>query len=150
MKRLASLFIVFLMLSACSSSKKIQEEAKAYVPVTDTAAQVQRAISMIKADKELSEEQKKELEKLVFVHTDKAEEIRKKQSQIRAMLIEELLKSSHGKKSLSITSAKALDKLNKEHINNLDDFIRKFRVISGEADRNQDIYMRQIAGHAFM
>lgn len=142
--------ILALLAAGCSSRKKVQEEAKAYRPVIEQGAQIKRAVAMIEADAELSTDQKKALVKLIYVHAERSEEIKRKQSQIRAVLIEELLKSSHGQKSLSVTSAKELDKLNKEHIKNLDKFIRRFRIISGEAERNQDSYMKQIAGHAFL
>ena len=121
-----------------------------YQPLIEKDAQIKRAVGMIEADPELTKDQKSELTKLVYAHSERSEEIKKKQSQIRAVLIEELLKSSHGKRSLSVTSAKELDKLNKQHIKNLDEFIWKFRRISGESDRNQETYMRQIAGHAFL
>jgi apolipoprotein N-acyltransferase len=142
-----SLLISILLLGLCacsSSSKKVDKMTKTYEPVLEQDAQVERITTMIRTDKKLTDEKKDKLVELVHEQSQKSIELRKKQSQLRAVLVDQLLKSSDGSNSASVSTSKELEKLNQANIKGLNDFILKFKSISGERDINQNDYMREL------
>lgn len=62
-------FILFALLImgiiSCSTKSDVKEMSKSFEPVLEQDAQVDRVISMIKKDKGLDEEKKKDLVKLI-------------------------------------------------------------------------------------
>lgn len=142
----------FLILGAvaCSSReeepKEVENMAKAYDPILEQDAQVARVNSMIQANKNLDDEKKEKLIELVNEQSKKITEMRKEQSRLRAVLIDQLLESSGGSNSKTLATSKELENLSKKNIKGLNDFILKFRSISGETDLRQNNFMREVGG----
>lgn len=144
MKHIILTLTILLGICACGSAEKPQEMARAYDPILDRDDQLDRVITMIKDDKDLDNEKKNKLIELVNDQAQKTLELRMQQSQLRAVLIDQLLKGAAGSKSQTLATSKRLEKLNKKNIKELDDFIVKFRAISGERDKDQ--LMREAGG----
>ena len=140
--------VFFTILSACSSHEKERESvnkmAQSYDPITEREAQLQRVISMIRNDKELDEKRKDELVNLVNDKYKKSTKVIEEQGQLRALLVNQLLEGSHGKNTKVIQTTKRLEELHKKNIKELNDFIIKFRSISGERDLRQSEFMREV------
>jgi type IV secretory pathway TraG/TraD family ATPase VirD4 len=146
MKHFFFFFILFVAV-ACSSHekpKKVDEMAKAYDPILEQNAQVARVITMIQQNKNLENEKKEKLVELVNEQDKKITEVRKEQSRLRAVLIDQLLQSADGSNSATMATSKELENLNKKNIKGLNDFILKFRAISGERDIRQNDFMREV------
>lgn len=145
MKHLFSTFILLTFIVACSSNeKKVDKMAQSYDPILEKNAQVERVITMIKNDEGLNDQKKEELVALVKETSVKADEIKKEQSQLRALLINQLLESSDGSSSQVLATSKELEKLTKKNIKGLNDFIIKFKAISGERDIQQNQFMHEV------
>ena len=147
------LILILLIVAACSSNepkKEVRTMSQSYEPVVEQEAQVARVITMIQADKELDQKRKDELVKLVNEQSAKVTEAKQKQSQLRALLIDQLLQSSDGSNSLALATTKELEKLNKQNIKGLNDFILKFKGISGERDIRQNDMMMQAGSIHFL
>lgn len=146
MKNLLILFIYGMIAASCTTPKNVKKEAARFGPVLNADAQVERAVGMIKEDEKLSIQQKKELINLVEHYSYDAVKIRQKQSQVRALLISELLKSVDGHQSMALSTAKELDKLSRQDIKLLDKFFREFNRITGELDQEHQRSIQQMAG----
>lgn len=148
-----SLILVLLVVVACSSKepkKEVQTAAQTYEPVVDQDAQVARLVGMIQADKDIEQERKDDLIKLVNEQSVKLTEAKKKQSQLRALLIDQLLKSSDGTNTQAMATTKELENLNKQNIRGLNDFILKFKSLSGQRDVEQTDLMMQAGSINFL
>lgn len=150
MKNSISVLLFMIIFSSCSSSEKVSKMSKEYEPVLEQDAQVQRVITMIKEDKDLKPDAKEELVELVEEQSKKITENRKKQSQLRAVLIDQLLQASDGSKSDVIATTKELEKLNKQNIKGMKDFVLKFQSLSGEKDIRQNDFMREVSNIHFL
>jgi hypothetical protein len=144
MKKNILILAILIISASCSSSKKPAELARAYDPIIDRNDQVERVVAMIRENKKLDKNKKNDLIELVNAQAKKADEIKMKQSQLRAVLIDQLLESSDGSNSQTIATTKELEKIHKRNIKELNDFILKFKAISGEQDLRQDSFMREV------
>jgi hypothetical protein len=129
---------------SCGSTEKPAKLARAYDPIIDRNDQVERIITMIRNNKKIEEDKKNELIELVNVQAEKSDQIKMKQSQLRAVLIDQLLESSDGSNSQTIATTKELEKIHKKNIKELNDFVLKFKAISGEQTLRQDSFMREV------
>lgn len=111
----------------------------------DIEAQKARIVGMIQNDTQLDSQKKQDLVNLVNKKTAMATDIIKKKSQLRAALVNELLYSSTGKTSNALAIEKEMDKLNKQSLKELDNFILEFKAISGERDIKQYEMMEGMA-----
>ena len=137
-------FALLIAVVSCSSQEKPAELARAYEPIIDRNDQVERIITMIKNNKELDKDKKNELIELVNVQAKKSDQIKMQQSQLRALLINQLLESADGSNSQTIATTKELEKIHKKNIKELNDFILKFKAISGEQALRHDSFMREV------
>lgn len=135
MNKFFALIALLTVFISCSSHKELKKEvnqqANAVTPVTDPRSQYDRAIAMIKENKELDEKQKKALVGVINEYASKSVEIRKKQSQYRVVLVNEMLNSGTKKNRKVDLAKKNLQKLEKESSSNLGKFIRDFKFHSG-------------------
>lgn len=153
MKNIICLFLVLFALVSCSSkdksakkaSAKTEKLAKSYDPIIDVQEQRERIVGMIQNDEKLDNKKKKDLVQLVDSKTNMAIESIKKKSQLRAALIHELLQSSTGKTSNALAIEKEMERINKQNIKELDNFILEFKAISGERDIKQYDMMEGMA-----
>jgi PBP1b-binding outer membrane lipoprotein LpoB len=146
MKKIILILALIMNLYSCSSSdKELNALEASYEPILDTDSQVARIELMIKNDKKLDSKVKVQLITLIDDTSKEAIKRKKRQSQLRAVLIDQLLKSSDGSKSKVLTTSKELEKNHKESIKSLNDFILKFKAISGEQSHNQNEMMRDLA-----
>ena len=93
MKKNILILALLLVSASCSSSKKPAELARAYDPIIDRNDQVERVVAMIRGNKKLDEKKKNDLIDLVNAQAKKADVIKMKQSQLRAVLIDQLLET---------------------------------------------------------
>lgn len=134
---------------SCSSQKNLKNEVKAeasaVAPVTDPRTQYERAITMIQSHKELNEKQKSELVSVINNYALKSNEIRKKQSQYRVVLVNEMLNSGTKRNPKVGIAKKSLQNLYRESNANLGKFIRDFKFHSGDvaSDSYQPV-MREV------
>lgn len=144
MKKILVTILSFVIIGCATKreSKKIDEMAQKYDPILERDAQVNRLITMIKKDKKLDEKRKGQLVDLILETNEKSIKIRKEQSRLRALLVDQLLKSADGTNSKALATSKKLEALNKKNIKGLNSFILKFRSITGERDLMEMNYMR--------
>jgi hypothetical protein len=129
---------------SCSSQENPAELARSYDPIIDRNDQVERIITMIKNNKGLDKDKKNGLIDLVNVQAKKSDHIKMQQSQLRAVLIDQLLQSADGSNSQTIATIKELEKIHKKNIKELNDFVLNFKAISGEQALRQDSFMREV------
>jgi tryptophanyl-tRNA synthetase len=100
MLRILYAFTQLIYLSGCSSSKKVNEMAHTYEPILKEEEQVERMNAMIRNSSKLSGEKKDKLVQLVNQQVAKSQELRKEQSHLRAVLIDQLLRSISGEQAI--------------------------------------------------
>jgi hypothetical protein len=148
MKHILLSLILLIGVAACSSKEKdknaVNKMAQQFEPVVDHDAQIARVKMMIQTDESLHENKKKQLIELVDQQSKKITEFKEEQSRLRAVLINQLLQGSDGALTSTVATTKELEKLNKKNIKGLNDFILKFRSISGERDARQNAFMREV------
>lgn len=151
MKQFILLMTLLAGLVACSSNeKKVEKMTTTYDPVVEQDAQVARVIGMIQANENLDQDKKTELIELVNEQDKKITAMKKEQSQLRAVLIDQLLAGSTGDNTATLATSKQLEELNKKNIKGLNDFIIQFRSISGENDAKNNDYMREVGSVHFL
>jgi hypothetical protein len=147
MKFIILLILQLCLLVSCSSGqqakKDVQESAQTFNPNPDPQLQYNRAITMVEESPDLSDDQKVKLRDLIDDYAVKSKALRERQSQYRAVLIEEMLdrKDAFGEKSN--VAKKNLEKINKDSTNNLEQFISEFKFITGERVRNDHVMIMQ-------
>jgi hypothetical protein len=144
MKKTILTITLLICVVSCSSQEKPAELARAYDPIIDRNDQVERIITMIRNNNKIEEDKKNELIELVNVQAKRSDQIKMEQSQLRAVLIDQLLESADGSNSQTIATTKELEKIHKKNIKELNDFVLKFKAISGEQAIRQDSFMREV------
>lgn len=147
MKVLVLMLLAVLSVSCASqndANKEVAKEATAVKPVTNPRSQYERAITMIRTNNDLKDDQKDKLVSVINTYATKSLEIRMQQSQYRAVLVGEMLNSGT-KKNLKVDAAKkSLQKLNDESSKQLGKFIRDFKFYSGNTAANFQPTMKEI------
>ena len=146
MKTFFLIFALMTTLAACSSNKKVEQMSQSFEPILGKEAQIERIVKMISNDPKLNQEEKDQLITLLNQQVKISEEMKKEQSQLRALLIDQLLKSSNGSNSQTIATTRKLQKLYKKNIKELNHFVLKFKSITGQRDINHQDYMSEMAG----
>lgn len=135
MKKILVLMMALTLGSGCSSQKAaekaVDKKAEAVTPVIDVQSQYDRAVAMVRADKDLKAEQKEKLVGVLNTYAKKSREIKLKQSQFRAVLVKELLNSGEQKNPKVEAAMKNLTRLDDESSRDLGKFIRDFKFHSG-------------------
>lgn len=142
------LMLLSLIAIGCSSQKEarkeVEKEAKAVSPDIDPRTQYARAIAIIKADKDLKDDQKEKLVDVVNTYAIKSLENRMQLSQYRAVLVSEMLNSGNKKNPKVDAAKKAIHKLYDDNSKQLGKFIRDFKFYSGNYAANFQPAMREI------
>ena len=139
MKALLSL-IIFLALTACASQNKseIEVEKKAANETTTTGQNLGTTIhELIQSSKTLSPAQKIELEGIVAINKQRAEDLSAKSYKFRALLIKELLSGRPvNNKEIRIIK-KDIQKIEAERLKNTFDTVEKISVIVSAHPENE-------------
>jgi hypothetical protein len=148
MNKLALLFLVLILGVSCASheaKKDVKEEAAEILPVINPTAQYDRAVAMVEANPDLSQEQKTKLTGLIKSYGTKAYENRKKESQYRVVLLEEMMKSDAETTETISAAKKDITNLNKENSKLLEGFVNDFKSTIGKSAKfNQPVMMEVI------
>ena len=147
MKVLVLMLLSVLVVSCASkeeANKQVEKEAKAVSPSADPRSQYDRAIAMVKSNPDLKDEQKDKLVEVINNYASKSLENRMKQSQYRAVLVNEMLDSGTKKNPKVDAAKKGLLKLNKDSSNLLGKFIRDFKYYSGNTAANFQPAMKEV------
>lgn len=145
------LVLALFFLAACSSQevsdkKAVENEAETTFKDVTPASQYSRAVSMIEADQNLNDNQKKNLVKLIDDYSKKAQERKNLQSRYRAVLVNQML-STDDKKNPKVDAAKEkLQELHQQNSKDLEKFIRDFKYEAGENARIHQPTMIEVIG----
>lgn len=137
MKILILLFSILLMAAGCSSTNNV---AKKEISTTSSVApqtHYNQAISMVESSPDFSDNQKRELSELIGTYAAKTNEIKSKQTQYRAILVEEMLDGSNMATTNKRVAKENLGKLNAESAKNFDEFVKEFQTIAGNSSKNK-------------
>lgn len=142
------LLTLSLLFISCSSNKdidaKMEKKAQAVAPTVDPRTQYARAISMVRSNKELKDDQKEKLVSVINKYSMKTWENRMKQSQLRAVLVSELLSTGSAKNPRVDQAKKSLQALDADNSKFLGKFIRDFKFYTGNTAQDFQPAMREV------
>lgn len=148
MFKLSLLFLVLVIGVSCASheaKKDVKEEAAEILPVINPNAQYDRAVAMVEANPDLSQEQKTKLKDLIKSYGTKALENRQKESQYRVALMEEMMKTDAETNQTISAAKKGITDLNKENSKLIEGFVHDFKNTIGKTAKfNQPVMMEVI------
>lgn len=141
MRTLCGMLVFLLIWVGCSSSQKKTEsqvksdiESQAYEDV-NPSNQYSRALSMVEADQNLNETEKKNLTNLIEDYGKKVQKNRNLQSKYRALLVHEMLVTGDKKNSKVDAAKEGLMEIDEKNSKDLQKFIRDFKFYAGENAR---------------
>lgn len=148
MKQLALLFLVLILGVSCASheaKKEVKEDAAEILPVINPNAQYDRAVAMVNANPDLSQEQKTKLIGIIQAYGTKASENRQKESQYRVALLDEMMKTDAATNATISAAKKNITNLNKENSKLIEGFVNDFKSTIGKSAKfNQPVMMEVI------
>jgi len=100
-------------------------------------AHYNQAISMVESSPDFSDNQKRELSELIGSYAAKTSEIKAKQSQYRAILVDEMLDGSNMTTTNKRVAKENLSKLYLENAKNFEQFVKEFQDIAGNSSKNK-------------
>lgn len=151
MKIILIIFSIALLAVGCSSANKsagvptdLQTKANTYEADLNAQGKYQRAISMVESSPNFSDVQKRELTELIGDFATKGNELKKKETQFKAILIEEELDAG-GLTSMNKRVARQnLNKLDQEESKNMEQFISQFKRIAGVSAQKSETLVLQV------
>ncbi len=148
MNKLVLLLLVLGLGVSCTSykaKKAVNAEAAEVMPVVNPTLQYHRAVAMIEANPDLSQEQKAKLVELINGYANKAYESKQKESQFRTVLMDEMLKTNVNNNAKISAAREDITKLNKESSKMIETFVQDFKTIVGKsAHYHQPVMMEVI------
>lgn len=143
MKILILLFSILLMAAGCSSTNNVAKKEISTTSAVAPQTRYNQAISMIESSPDFSDNQKRELSELIGNYAAKTNEIKTKQTQYRAILVEEMLDGSNMATTNKRVAKENLNKLNSESSKNFDSFVKEFQTIAGNSAKNKQSMVLQ-------
>lgn len=148
MKSLTLLLLIFVLGVSCASheaKKDVKKEAAEILPVINPNAQYERAVAMVQANPDLSQEQKNKLIGLIQSYGTKVYENKQKESQYRTVLLEEMMKTEAETSATIAAAKKDITDLNKNNAKLIEDFVQEFKTTVGKSAKfNQPTMMEVI------
>jgi len=137
MKIFILLFSILFIAAGCSSTNTVAKKEISTTSSVAPQARYNQAISMVESSPDFSDNQKRELSELIGSYAAKTNEIKSKQTQYRAILVEEMLDGSNMATTNKRVAKENLSKLNVESSRSFDDFVKQFQTIAGNSARNK-------------
>lgn len=147
MNKFVLLFSVLVLAIGCASNeskKEVIAEAANKAPITNPATQYERALAMIEANPDLSDAQKDKLDQLVNKYANIVYEKKEKESQYRAVLIDEMMKNDENNVDKISAAKKNLTQINTEASKNLESFVNEFKAIVGKSAHSHQPEMMEV------
>lgn len=148
MKILAIIFSIALMAVGCSTNKGVQKElqskANTYDANLDPQGGYNRAIAMVEQSPNFSDVQKRELSELIGDYAVKGHELKKKETQFKAILVEEELDAGKLTTMNKRVARDNLNKLDSEQAKNMNQFISEFKRIAGVSAKKSESLVLQV------
>ena len=143
MKVLILLFSILIMAAGCSSTNNVAKKEIATASAVAPQTHYNQAIAMVESSPDFSDNQKRELSELIGSYATKTNEIKSKQTQYRAILVEEMLDGSNMATTNKRVAKENLSKLNAESSSNFDSFVKEFQTIAGNSAKNKQSMVLQ-------
>lgn len=148
MKILLIIFSIALMAVGCSTNKTVQKElqskANTYDANLDPQGGYNRAIAMVESSPNFSDVQKRELSELIGDYAIKGHDLKKKETQFKAILVEEELDAGKMTTMNKRVARENLQKINAESAQNVDKFISEFKKIAGVSSKKSEALVLQV------
>jgi PBP1b-binding outer membrane lipoprotein LpoB len=133
-----------LFLTGCSSnSSSIAKKEISTTSAMAPQAHYTQAIAMVESSPDFSDNQKRELTELIGSYATKTKEVKAKETQYKAILVDEMLDGSQMTTMNKRVAKENLSKLNAEDSKNFEQFVKQFQTIAGVSARNQQSLVLQ-------